>query len=226
MQRAVLENIVLPNCENICIPWMLAEKEDWVPSNVAPFIWINQELRNETSTSSNTNKQSSGGVEARSKASASTSTNGQANKHQKPKKSESSQESTSKSSDSLALPTSSSGSHTLESSSRLEELTIPLLENEQPQDTKGLKEPLLQNDNQLETSENNENNSEILSPHGGMVVVEKQNHTFNHEDGLPKKMGRKERMLGLGKKMGEKLEEKRRHIEEKSRHIVEKMRGP
>ncbi|CAK8572185.1 unnamed protein product [Lathyrus sativus] len=228
LKRAVLENIVLPNCENICIPWMLAEKEDWVPSNVAPFIWINQEFRNETSTSINTNKQSSGGVEARSKASASTSTNGQTNKQQKPKKSvESSQEPTSKSSDSLALPTSSSGSQTLESSSHLEELTIPLLENEQPQGTRGAKEPTLQNDNQLETSENKmENNSEVVSPQGSMVVVEKQNHTLAHEDGLPKKMGRKERMLGLGKKMGEKLEEKRRHIEEKSRHIVEKMRGP
>ncbi|CAI8603183.1 unnamed protein product [Vicia faba] len=228
LKRAVLENIVLPNCENICIPWMLAEKEDWVPSNVAPFIWINQESRNENSTSINTNKQSSGGVEARSKASASTSTNGQASKQQKPKKSvESSQEPTCKSSDSLALPTTSSGSQTLENSNRLEELTIPLLENEQPQDTRGLKEPSLKNDDQLETSENKmENNSEILSPHGSMVVVEKQNYTFNHEDGLPKKMGRKERMLGLGKKMGEKLEEKRRHIEEKSRHIVEKMRGP
>jgi NAD+--asparagine ADP-ribosyltransferase len=71
-----------------------------------------------------------------------------------------------------------------------------------------------------------ENNSEFPSLHGSMVVMEKQNHTFDHEDELPKKMGRKERMLDLRKKMGEKLEEKRRHLEEKSRNIVEKMRGP
>jgi hypothetical protein len=33
-------------------------------------------------------------------------------------------------------------------------------------------------------------------------------------------------MLDLGKKMGEKFEEKRRNIEEKGRNIVDKMRGP
>ncbi|KAJ6960885.1 hypothetical protein NC653_038787 [Populus alba x Populus x berolinensis] len=40
---AIRETMVLPNCESVCIPWMLAEKNDWVPRNVAPFIWINQE---------------------------------------------------------------------------------------------------------------------------------------------------------------------------------------
>jgi hypothetical protein len=224
----MLENLVLPNCENICIPWMLAEKDDWVPSNVAPFIWVNQEFGNETSTSINTNNQSSGGAKARSKASStSTSNNGPMNKQQKPKSVEFSLEPTSKSSDSLATPTSSSDSLALQSSSNLEELTTPLLENEKPQEIRDLIEPSLQNDNQLETSENKmENNSEFPSLHGSMVVMEKQNHTFDHEDELPKKMGRKERMLDLRKKMGEKLEEKRRHLEEKSRNIVEKMRGP
>ncbi|PIA29378.1 hypothetical protein AQUCO_06000032v1 [Aquilegia coerulea] len=46
------------------------------------------------------------------------------------------------------------------------------------------------------------------------------------EDGNSKRIGRKARIMDLGKKMGEKLEEKRRHIEEKSRNIVEKMSGP
>ena len=222
-----MENLVLPNCENVCVPWMLAEKDDWVPPNVAPFIWINQENRNETSTSINSNNQSSSGAKARSEASASTSSYGPANKQQQPKSVESPQEPTSKSSDSLVLPVSSSGAVTLKSSNSLEDLTKPLLENEKPQQTRNLKETSLQNDNQLETSKNNmENNSEIVSLHGSMVVTEKQNNTFEQEDGLPKKMGRRERMFDLRKKMGEKLEEKRRHIEEKSRHIVEKMRGP
>lgn len=207
---------------------MLAEKEDWIPPNAAPFIWINQEFRNETSTSINTNNQSSGGMKARSEASAIIPSNGPANKQQKPKSVESSQKPTSKSSsDSLVLPASSSGAVTLESSRSLEDLTKPLLENDKPLETRDLKEPSLQNDNQPETSENNTaNNSEFLSLHGSMVVTEKQNNAFEQEDGLPKKMGRKERMFDLRKKMGEKLEEKRRHIEEKSRHIVEKMRGP
>ncbi|XP_004495486.1 uncharacterized protein [Cicer arietinum] len=226
LKKAILENLVLPNCENLSIPWMLAEKDDWVPPNVAPFIWINQEFRNEISTSVDTNNQSSGGEKATSEASANTSSNVPTNKPKNPKSIESCQEPTSKSSDSLALP-SFSGSLTLERSSSLEELTMPLLENEKSQETRDFKEPSLQNVNQLETSENKvENNSEFPSLHRSLVVMEKQNHIFEQEDELPKKMGRKERMFDLGKKMGEKLEEKRRHLEEKSRHIVEKMRGP
>jgi hypothetical protein len=39
-----------------------------------------------------------------------------------------------------------------------------------------------------------------------------------------RKGGRRARMMDFGKKMGDKLEEKRRTIEERGRHIVEKMR--
>lgn len=38
-KAAIREVLVLPNCENVCIPWMLAEKDNWVPCKVAPFIW-------------------------------------------------------------------------------------------------------------------------------------------------------------------------------------------
>ncbi|XP_027365115.1 testis-expressed protein 2-like [Abrus precatorius] len=225
LKTAIRETLVLPNCESVCIPWMLAEKDDWVPRNVAPFIWIKQEFGNGTSTSIDSNNQPSVGVKARLEATASSSSNDPEHKKQNPESTESSPES--KSSDSLALPL-SSNSVTLESSRSLEELTTPLLVNDKPQETKDLKEfrtPLLQNDKQLETNEQNmENNSEFQAQHKS--VLEKPNHSIEQEDGLPKKMGRRERMLDLGKKMSEKLEEKRRHIEEKSRHIVEKMRGP
>lgn len=43
------------------------------------------------------------------------------------------------------------------------------------------------------------------------------------EEDKPKKSSRHARMMDLGKMMGDKLEEKKRHTEEKSRHIVEKM---
>ncbi|XP_073220629.1 uncharacterized protein [Cicer arietinum] len=43
-QAAIWDTLVLPNSESISIPWMLAEKDDWVPRQVAPFIWINPEL--------------------------------------------------------------------------------------------------------------------------------------------------------------------------------------
>lgn len=208
---------------------MLAEKDDWVPPSVAPFIWINQESRNDTFTIIDTNNQSSTGAKTRQEASVSTSSNGPEHMKQKLKSSESSQDPTSKSSDSLALPSNSSGSVTLERSRSLEGLTMPLLENDKSQETRDLKEvrtSLLENDKQLGTNEHKmETNSDLQSQHGSMVM-EKQSQTFEQEDGLPKKMGRKERMLDLRKKMSEKLEEKRRHIEEKSRIIVEKMRGP
>lgn len=36
--------MVLPNRGNACIPFMSEEKDDdWVPRNVAPFIWLNEE---------------------------------------------------------------------------------------------------------------------------------------------------------------------------------------
>ncbi|KAJ6867755.1 hypothetical protein NC652_038832 [Populus alba x Populus x berolinensis] len=50
--------------------------------------------------------------------------------------------------------------------------------------------------------------------------------SVEEDDSRPKKMGRRAKMLDLGKKMGEKFEEKRRNIEEKGRNIVDKMRGP
>lgn len=229
LKTGIRETLVLPNCESICIPWMLAEKDDWVPRTVAPFIWIKQDCGNDTSTSIDTNNQPSGGVRARSEAGASISSNDPEHKQQNPKSAESSQEASSKSSDSLAFPLSSSNSVTPESSMSLEEPETPLLEDDKPQKTRDLEEfrtSLLQNDKLLETNEQNmENNSESQSQHR-TVAIEKRDHSIEQEDELPKKMGRRERMLDLGKKMSEKLEEKRRHIEEKSRHIVEKMRGP
>ncbi|KAJ1383004.1 Synaptotagmin-like mitochondrial-lipid-binding domain [Sesbania bispinosa] len=224
LKAAIRDTLVLPNSESISIPWMLAEKDDWVPRSVAPFIWINQESGNETSTSSDTNNQPSVGV----KASARTSCDGPELKQQKLKSSESSQEPPRKS-DSVALPSSSSSSITLRSSKSLDELTKPLLENDKPQETRDLKElrsPSLQIDNTNEISgEKVEDISVCESPSRGMVM-DKSISLIEQDDSRPKKIGRRERMLDLRKKMSEKFEEKKRHIEEKGRHIVEKMRGP
>ena len=201
---------------------MLAEKDDWVPRTVAPFIWINQEFGNDSSI--DTNNQPSGGV----KASAGTLSNGSERIQQKPKTPESSLEPARKSSDS-ALPLSSSSPQTLESGTTLEELTTPLLENDIPQETRDSKQirTPFQKDEHETSEQKMEDNSEFQSSDRSLVTVtEKQNLSLENDDGMPRKMGRRERMLDLRKKMGEKLEEKRRHLEEKSRHIVEKMRGP
>ncbi|GMJ14306.1 hypothetical protein like AT1G17820 [Hibiscus trionum] len=41
-KAAIRETMVLPNCESAYIPWMLAEKDDWIPRNVAPYIWLQE----------------------------------------------------------------------------------------------------------------------------------------------------------------------------------------
>ncbi|KAJ4773739.1 Testis-expressed sequence 2 protein [Rhynchospora pubera] len=40
------ENLVLPNCGSICVPFMIAEKDDWVERDAAPFVWVRQEPTN------------------------------------------------------------------------------------------------------------------------------------------------------------------------------------
>ncbi|MBA0778633.1 hypothetical protein Gotri_006480, partial [Gossypium trilobum] len=42
-KAAIRETMVLPNCESAYIPWMMAEKDDWIPKNVAPYIWLNHD---------------------------------------------------------------------------------------------------------------------------------------------------------------------------------------
>lgn len=80
-----------------------------------------------------------------------------------------------------------------------------------------LKLPLLQSDETQDSCVTSRSVSAEFS--GGRMVVAA-------EEQIPlKRIGRRARMMDLGKKMGEKLEEKRRHIEEKGRHMVEKMRG-
>ncbi|KAJ3692962.1 hypothetical protein LUZ60_012057 [Juncus effusus] len=39
---AIRENMVLPNCESISMPFMLGDKNDWVERNIVPFIWIDR----------------------------------------------------------------------------------------------------------------------------------------------------------------------------------------
>ncbi|KAJ0681544.1 putative synaptotagmin-like mitochondrial-lipid-binding domain-containing protein [Helianthus annuus] len=47
---AIRETMVLPNCESATVHFMLAEKNDWIPQQSAPFIWANPELNPEPPT--------------------------------------------------------------------------------------------------------------------------------------------------------------------------------
>ncbi|KAF3975553.1 hypothetical protein CMV_001193 [Castanea mollissima] len=50
LKASIKESLVLPNSESVCIPWMISEKDDWVPRKVAPFLWLNQEANNGPTT--------------------------------------------------------------------------------------------------------------------------------------------------------------------------------
>uniref|UniRef100_A0ACD5Z910 Uncharacterized protein n=1 Tax=Avena sativa TaxID=4498 RepID=A0ACD5Z910_AVESA len=43
IKASLHQTLVLPNCESIPMSWMISEKDDWVPRKVAPFIWLNRE---------------------------------------------------------------------------------------------------------------------------------------------------------------------------------------
>ncbi|XP_022640054.1 uncharacterized protein LOC106769899 isoform X1 [Vigna radiata var. radiata] len=226
LKAAIRDTLVLPNCESICISWMLAEKDDWVPRSVAPFIWINHESGNEASASVDTHNQPSGGL----KTNAGTSNDGPDLKAQKPPKCTKSNQEPARKSDSLAFPPISSCALTLRGSKSSEELTRPFLEYGKPQETRDLQElgtTSLQNDNTHETGELVKigDTSVSESPRRN-VVMDRQDSSIERDNSRPRKIGKREKILDLKKKMSEKFEEKKRNFEEKGRNIVEKMRGP
>jgi hypothetical protein len=215
MQAAIRDTLVLPNSESIGIRWMLAEKDDWVPRNVAPFIWIHQESGNETSNPIDANSLTSGGSKV--SASARTSSDGPELKQHKSKNSESRQDPARKS-DSLTLSSISSFSASLRNSKSLEELSKPLLESGQQQETSDSKDnsmPSIESDH--EASEEKMEDVSVCSSPSNSVTMDRSISSFQQDDSKPKKIGKRERMLDLRKKMSEKFEEKKRHIVEKMR---------
>ncbi|CAH8381357.1 unnamed protein product [Eruca vesicaria subsp. sativa] len=214
-KTAIREAVVLPNCESLTIPWMIAEKDDWVQRKAAPFMWLNQESDHQTtegkSKSDKPPTSSSSCVQSEQMQKTTNAT-------QKPiisetgsscSQSEQVHEAANTEADAFTPPLSNNSKPVLvESDKSLEELKTPLLlsSSSEKQETNS-------------RGRNGEASTFVQSPSRSIVSSE-------DDDSRGKKLGRRARMLGLGKKMGEKLEEKRRHMEEKSRQIVEKMRGP
>ncbi|OMO83218.1 hypothetical protein CCACVL1_11506 [Corchorus capsularis] len=202
---AIRETMVLPNCESACIPWMLAEKDDWVPRKVAPFIWLNQEAV----TDNNVAHEALAPQLTESKAKENnkrTSSSPPESKHQQPKVDSSQPK--------VVESVAESSASSVDSSKRnksSQDLTTPLLTTDEPHEA-----------DQLHRGESSESQSLSRS----LTEFDRQSDVNEENDSRPKKMGRRARMLDLGKKMGEKFEEKRRNIEEKSRSFVERMKGP
>jgi hypothetical protein len=202
MQASIRESLVLPNSDSVCIPWMIAEKDDWVQKKVAPFMWLNQDAIYEPTSGREVPTSQSCEAETKTEVSRGTSSDPES-KNQKPKNSES----ISESSDPLSTSTRS-----VHISGTSQELRTPLL---------------LRDDEPQETCKQVEEIPESRSTSRSMISFEKQDSTTDDDDSRPKRVGgRRARMLDFSKKVGEKLEEKRRNIEEKGRNIVEKMRGP
>ncbi|XP_072968476.1 uncharacterized protein [Typha angustifolia] len=204
-KAALRENLVLPNCESICMPWMLAEKDDWIPSKDAPFIWVSQETNDMKGLGTSGSQQE----EAKAKVDNSNKSNiGSPSFDKKDEKIEVQQPT-------KEIPVESSSSHSS---------PIPSSQPSNAGTNEESMAPLLKTDKSEEDSNVSSTNFPENISSRAIVATEEQTSVPLEEDINPKRSGRRARMLDFGKRMGDKLEEKRRNIEEKSRHIVERMR--
>lgn len=198
IQASIRDTLVLPNSESVGVSWMLGEKDDWVPRNAAPLMWLNREAPSDTSYEVSRDKR----TEDRDLES----------KQVKQRKVDSVKQPINEDSGHIASSTTFSRSYS-ENNVPSQDLKVPLLQIDQARHMR---------------IQRKQENPECQSPSTSRYVsLREESNNLEDDDLKPKKpVGRKARMFDLGKKMGEKLEEKRRHIEEKSRNIVEKMRGP
>lgn len=213
MQAAIREALVLPNCEYISIPWMVSDKDDWMPRKSAPFSWTNQEV----------------GHSASFDGACSTHEPVEASKNQKDISLEGSDRNKNDSSSrqlgegavkNVQLsrhddPFTERGQHLEHGYSSLTSKSGEPIHDQISE----LTEPLLVN-SQLEVDR-----SQRSGYSSDSILSRDQNaYSLVSDELKPKKIGKRAKMIDIGKKMSEKLEEKRRHLEEKSRIIVEKMR--
>ncbi|RZC75188.1 hypothetical protein C5167_050667 [Papaver somniferum] len=220
-KAAIRDMLVLPNCEGVCVPWMLAEKDDWIPRKDAPYIWVKQEVVSDPAALELSNcqpEESETIVEEGRKSSdkqASSSNYLEVKDYENAKslhqRNGQSEELSSSSKPSLSA--SSSTNQSTSSNRSLQDLKAPLLIKDESH-------------NETYSYSRSESQVENQSPLSESMIRERRFGSFN-EDPNPKKMGsRRARMMDLRNKVSEKFEEKKRHIEEKGRNIVEKMRGP
>ncbi|KAJ6845991.1 uncharacterized protein M6B38_278110 [Iris pallida] len=234
-KAAIREYLVLPNYENISIPWMLAEKDDWVARKVAPFLWASQEATDTSGLESTISHPEEGKMKlggSNGNATAPHSNNkveGTKNvvSQQPPEQSVSGSDASN--SDSFALVStnaSNSDSFALVSTNQV------LCNTESGE----LRQPLLKREETQRSQEQIAVESPKTSSSSEEMVITEQDTVISEEDLKPKRMGSSRRkMFDLGKKMGERLgekfeEQKRsigekgRHFGERGRHLVERIR--
>ncbi|KAF8114294.1 hypothetical protein N665_0039s0058 [Sinapis alba] len=226
-KSAIREAVVLPNCESLTIPWMIAEKDDWVQRNAAPFMWMNQESDHNSSHATEGKSKSDKPPASSSSSVHSEQMQKTTNVTHKPIISEAATLSSSSCAQSEQVQEAANAIQ--KPNTEAEATFTPLSRSsttvavKRDKSLEELKTPLLL----PSSSEKQYTNSRDRTR--DVTVSQSPSRSIrssDEDDSSGKKLGRRARMLGLGKKMGEKLEEKRRHMEEKSRQIVEKMRGP
>ncbi|KAJ6841259.1 uncharacterized protein M6B38_307690 [Iris pallida] len=221
-KAAIRENLVLPNYENISIPWMLAEKDDWVARKVAPFLWTSQEAMDMTGLESTISQPEEGKMKL-------DGSNGNATAPHSNDKIEGTKNVVPQQTPEQSSPgsdSSNSDSFVLLSSDRSlcntgnEELREPLLKRE-AQGSQG--------QSTVESPKTSSSSSLSSSSSSQEMVIPEQDTVLSEEDLKPKRMGSRRKMFDLGKKMGERLgekfEEQKRTIGEKGRHFGERGRN-
>ncbi|KAG6478474.1 hypothetical protein ZIOFF_061917 [Zingiber officinale] len=207
IKAAIRDSLVLPNCESICIPWMIAEKDDWVPSKVAPFLWTNNENADNTELESSVPRATEDKLKVDSGFNIKDGSDDRIEKVKYVMHVEQSSQATTPASSSTTIggQTGSATSFQTSYDAMNADLKAPLLTGE-PEKT------------------SIQRNTDSPTVSMSRSLVSRNDHLSAEDDDKPKKISRRARMMDFGKKVGDKLEEKRRHIEEKGRHIVEKMR--
>ncbi|GJM87497.1 hypothetical protein PR202_ga03457 [Eleusine coracana subsp. coracana] len=212
-KASLLETLVLPNCESISMPWMLAEKDDWVPRKDAPFIWLNHEP-------SETRSHGTGTASAQPEEAVLKSDAG--NKKAMLNLPDSSKGRSEESTKTVSSSSEEEIEKPVAEASCAQPLLAPAGESFHSDESKELRKPLLATEKVQE--DGSSESSRVGSPlYTSLRAVMPAGEPIVGED--PKRRsGRRARMMDFGKRMGDKLEEKRRTIEEKGRNIVEKMR--
>lgn len=195
---------------------MLAEKDDWVPRKDAPFIWLNHEtaeMRSHATATASTRPEEGGlkdnGSSKRPVPSVPISSAG----------SEESLKAVSYIDEAKQEPVAEASLHSQSSPG-------PAGESVHSNENDELRKPLLVTEKPQEDASESRVGSPMYTSLRAVIPVGEQPQASASTIGedAKRKGGRRARMMDFGKKMGDKLEEKRRTIEERGRHIVEKMR--
>ncbi|MBA0694954.1 hypothetical protein Goari_005214, partial [Gossypium aridum] len=196
-KAAIRETMVLPNCESAYIPWMMAEKDDWIPRNVAPYIWLNHD--SSSSSDIKTPREAPGPHVTESRANENSGRERDSHYDLESK-------------DLLQV-----GS--MESSGRLSSSSCPTLSPcgswKLLQD---LGVPYSPSDELYESGQQNRAETSYPAFYSrSLKELERPTEDIDDNDWGPK-MGRRAKLRDFRKKIGEKLGEKKRHMVEKMKH--------